>query len=184
MIRTRLALASEQNDEIRQVPDVDHLERVVRRSWREDLTATGEALDPVGEAVGVVVRTGNVRRADDADRLAEPVVRGLLAECLQAAVGMIVHLLCTWVVQYRKRQLLGPARRRRRGVRRHRRNVHVVTATSPERIGESMDLARHVSRRVDGGIPLASRQGREVAVAVAKQVVCFGEQVRIRLAAI
>ena len=63
VVRPDVAPLDQREHPGRQVAHVDHLDRIVRRSWREHLATVGDPSRPVREPPGPVVRADDEARA-------------------------------------------------------------------------------------------------------------------------
>ena len=94
---------------------------------------------------------------------------------------MLDDLLGLGILELRERRALVEAGRLQVRVRRDARDEDVVADRVPQQLGGRADDARHVAGRVDDGVPLAALERREVAVAVAAQLLGLREELRVRL---
>ena len=93
-------------DPLGEVAHVDHLRGAFGRAGRENLSTARDAVRPVGEAAGGVVRPDDEPRANDERSLAEHVADGALAERLQRAVALVRHLVVGQVAELGDRAVL------------------------------------------------------------------------------
>ena len=176
-----VALA-EIDDPGREIAHVDELRLTVGWCGREHLASACEAVWPVGEAPGRIVRPDDQAGTDDERALAERLTHSLLAERLQRAIALVRDLVGGVLAKLRDRALFvdGDAEVGIHGDRGH----EAVASRSRERFGRPANDAGEVPGRVDDGVPLATRQEPEISGAIAAQLLDLGIQLRIRLPAV
>ena len=84
LYRPEMRSLDAQAHEIGEIAHVDELDRIAGRSRREHLAAARRAHRPIGEAIGRVARSDDVRRTNDRLALAERLLDDLLASRFQA----------------------------------------------------------------------------------------------------
>jgi len=153
--------------EVRDVAHVDELERIAGCAGRDHLAALRHAYRPIGEAVGVVARAGDVGRPDDRGLLAEDFLERLLAQRFQTAVRLAGHFLDGWIVELRQVIALIDAMLRKIRVGGNARDEDVLLHMPLEQPGGELHLFRGVGGIVDDGVPVAALERADVAVAIA-----------------
>ena len=104
--------------------------------------------------------------------------RDLLAQRLEAAVSGAGGDLGARVGQRLQGRIFLRAGGAETGVHADARDQLVVLDAAGQALGQRAHLARHVGAGVDGGVPLAVGEQREIAVAISDAVFGFGEQAR------
>ena len=164
------------------VARVDHLHRARGIPGRQDVSALGDPLDPVGEAPGVVVRADHVGRAHDRGAVAEAGASCELDGHLERSVGLVGDL--GDVVGRRREQRRGLVEADGRGdvVRRHRGHDDIAPGAVAECIRERMHLPGDVGAHVDRRVELQVCERAQVTIAIEVDVGSLGKGV-VRTAA-
>ncbi len=168
-----------------EIPGIDELHLILGWRRRDDLSTAGDPVRPVGEASGGVVGADDQPRPNARLPLGEDLGDRLLAERLQRPVVRVVvgQLVVGEVSELGHRAVLvdrlGEAR-----VHRDARDEQVVAGRVGQRLGRGADHRGDVAGGIQHGVPLATFQRAEVGRPVAAQLLRFGEQLGIRLAAV
>ena len=172
------------DDPLREVAHVDELRLSLGRAGPEDLAAPRQPVRPVGEAAGRIVRADDEPGSHDQASVAEDLLDLGLAERLQRTVVREVRgeLVCGCVTQLGGRVVLDP-RLLKICVDRDARDEDVAPGVA-QLLRRLAHDARHVSGRVDHGVPGASRKRTQVVGAVAAELLGVGEELGVRRAAI
>ena len=167
-----------------EVAHVDELHLAALPPRREHLAAAGDPARPVGEAAGRVVRADDQAGADAGAAAGEDLGHDLLAERLEAAVAVTLEALVRGVVEADQRRLVLARGLAEVAVDRDARDEGVVPDAVGEQLGRLAHDARQVARGIDHDVPVAALERREVAVAVAAQLLDVGKELRVGLAAV
>ena len=167
-----------------EIADVDDLQRVILRSGSEHPAARRGTPDPVREPIRRVVRAHDVAGPDDQAPAGERVERLALARHLQRPVGLVRDLLRVRERRLVRRGPLVATRGRVVGVDGQGRDERVAPDRVRQQTGRVPHHARDVATRVDRGVPRATGEALEPAVAVAVHVFDLREPLRLRRATV
>ena len=173
---------------LREVAHVDELHGPLRRRGREHVSALRDPYGPVSEAAAGIVRAHDQTGADVRVAVRKELADDILGERLQAAVGVLLAhrhpVLRGRVAEDDRRRALVEPRRQRFGIDGQARDEDVVVHGAGEQLGRRSNHAGHEAARVDHRVPASPFERREVAVAVAAELLRLGEELGVRLAAV
>ena len=156
---------AEFDDPLREIPHVDGLSLPLGRRRGEDLASACEAVRPVREAAGRIVRADDQPGANDESAFAQFLQHNRLAQRLEWPVAVVRDLAVREVTERRQRTVLVD-RPAEVGVDGDSRDEAVATRVSQCLGGGAHDLGQ-VAARVDHGVPRSPGQRAEIACAIA-----------------
>ncbi len=150
---------------------------------RENVAASRNAMRPVREAAGRVVRADDQARTNDERAVAERVLHDPLARCLAGAVRLGVVRRFGAGIELGEGGVLD-RRHGLVGVGRDARDEHVAAGALAQRLGRTASLVGEVRRDVEHRVPLAPGERRQVGRPIASQLLDLREEIGARAPAV
>src|SRR5256884_9011521 len=158
------------------VAHIDELNPLLWIAWREYLPTLGDAMRPVGKAIGGIVRPHDKAGADDKHAVGQCLLRVVLAERFARTIVFRLHRLTGGICQIVDRRALIDRRYCIVSVDRSRRDKGIVPCSISKQASALVYMLRNLPVGIDNRVPGASMQLLEVAPPVSMNLLQLWKQ--------